>query len=411
MKKIYPFLAAILFAVNISAQSTINDSASMGASYANAIFYSLDNGVVGSYSIKNADIQFRFQNRSASLRTVDGWGNQTFLPLVNDTTQWASLDTTGMVAVYNADTSWDNGAFNTTSTGHPSYGWGVYNNINHNIYGTKLFVIYTAARTYKKVWIKMLSTVPKIYTIRYANLDGTMDTTVDIGAPDFPGQYFGYYSFDTHTKMSAEPDGTTWDLVFRKYLRSVDHYPVTGALSNINVKTSAIRGLADPYTASGSGLTYISDISNIGTNWKSFTFPAGPWVIEDSAAYFVLTQQGEIWRMVFTGFGGSASGTSYFDKTLLYTGIESVNANLTAATIYPNPGASNSVLVFNNNNGSATQVQIFDMNGALITSQNISTNKGLNQFAIGELNLNRGMYMVQISDGNEKSSLKYVVTY
>jgi Secretion system C-terminal sorting domain len=172
-----------------------------------------------------------------------------------------------------------------------------------------------------------------------------------------------------------------------------------------------LRGLADAYTASGSGLTYIDDISNIGTNWKSFTFPAGPWVIEDSAAYFVLTQQGKIWRIVFTGFGGSATGTSYFDKTLLYTGIESVNANLTAATIYPNPGASNSVLVFNNNNGTSTQIQIFDLNGALINSQKMNTTKGLNQFAIGQLNLDKGMYMVQISDGNETSSLKYVVTY
>ena len=411
MKKIYPLLVAILFAINVSAQSTINDSVSMGPSYTNAVFYSLDNGILSSYSIKTADVQIRFENRSASIRTVDGWGNQTFLPILNDTTQWASLDTTGMVAVYNSDTAWENGSFNTTSTGHPSYGWGMYNNINHNIYGTKLFVIYTAGHNYKKVWVKELSTAPKIYTIRYANLDGTMDTTVEIGTADFPGQNFGYYSFDTHTKMSAEPAGTTWDLVFRKYLRSLDNYPVTGALSNLNVKTSALRGLADPYTASGSGLTYIDNISNIGTHWKDFTFPAGPWVLEDSAAYFVLTQQRKIWRIVFTGFGGSTTGTSYFSKTLLYTGIESINTNLTASTIYPNPGESNSVLLFNNNNGSATQLSVFDMNGVLVNSQKMNANKGLNQFAIGQLNLSRGMYMVQLSDGTETSSLKYVVTY
>jgi hypothetical protein len=51
------------------------------------------------------------------------------------------------------------------------------------------------------------------------------------------------------------------------------------------------------------------------------------------------------------------------------------------------------------------------MNGALITSEKMNTTKGLNQFAIGQLNLNKGMYMVQISDGKETSSLKYVVTY
>ena len=412
MKKILSFLAFALVNLTLFAQTTVNDSVSLEAGYAKAVFYSFQNGTMTAPAIKNSDIQIRFQNRSASIRTVDGWGAQTYLTRLNDTTQWATLDTNGMTAVYNSDTAWENGSFNSTSTGHPSYGWGAYNNINHYIYGTKLFVVKTQLGSYKKVWVKVLNTVAKIYTIRFANLDGSMDTTVDIGTLDFPNQNFGYYCFDTYTKQSAEPIGTAWDIVFRKYLRTLDYYPVTGVMTNLNTKSSQANGLSDPYTSTGSGLTYIDNISNIGSDWKNFIMPGGPWVIEDSLAYFILTQDDKIWRLIFTGFGGSSTGMIYFNKSLLYdpTSIVKMNKNITTAAIYPIPAQQNSSIVFNSLEAKAINLTIYDVNGQTTHQETINADMGLNVYSIGALKLTNGMYFVQMTDGSEITNLKYIIT-
>lgn len=411
MKTIYSFLVLYFVNLCIFAQASANDSVILDPGYAKAVFYSMQNGTLTNPAIKNSDIQIRFENRSASIRTVDGWGAQTYLTLLNDTTQWATLDTTGMTAVYNSDTAWENGSFNTTSTGHPSYGWGAYNNINHNIYGTKLFVVKTQLGSYKKVWVKVLNTVAKTYTIRFANLDGSMDTTVDIGRADYPGQNFGYYCFDTYTKQAAEPIGAAWDLVFRKYLRTSDYYPVTGVMTNLNTKSAEARAVADPYTTSGSGLTYINDITNIGSDWKNFIMPGGPWVIEDSLAYFLLTQENKIWRIVFTGFGGGTTGVINFNKALLYdpTSIAATSNNSTASAIYPNPGKPNSVIVYNALQAKKLDIHIFDINGKMAYHNTFDASEGINQFPIGQLDLLNGMYFVQMTDGSGITSLKYIV--
>ena len=125
--------------------------------------------------------------------------------------------------------------------------------------------------------------------------------------------------------------------------------PVTGVMTNLNTKSSQANGLSDPYTSTGSGLTYIDNISNIGSDWKNFIMPGGPWVIEDSLAYFILTQDDKIWRLIFTGFGGSSTGMIYFNKSLLYdpTSIVKMNKNITTAAIYPIPAQQNSSIVYN----------------------------------------------------------------
>ena len=65
------------------------------------------------------------------------------IPL-GDMNAWDAVDTSQMAgwpALYNSDTTWLNGAFDRNATGHPDYGWGVYNSQTHDVIGDSIFII------------------------------------------------------------------------------------------------------------------------------------------------------------------------------------------------------------------------------------------------------------------------------
>ena len=81
--------------------------------------------------------------------------------------------------MYNADTSWEYGAFDLNQTGGFDYGWGVYNVQTHHVIGDSIFIIKTINSNWKKLWVK--SKISGVYEIQYANLDGSnvVSTTIE----------------------------------------------------------------------------------------------------------------------------------------------------------------------------------------------------------------------------------------
>jgi hypothetical protein len=75
-------------------------------------------------------------------------------------------------------------------------------------------------------------------------------------------------------------------------------------------------------------------INTIGYDWKSY---AGAWNLKDSLVYFVQTAQGEVWRLVFTGFGGSTNGQIVLGKELLATTALTPAKGPALFSVYPNP--------------------------------------------------------------------------
>jgi len=65
--------------------------------------------------------------------------------------------------------------------------------------------------------------------------------------------------------------------------------------------------LADPATA-----IFDDDISIIGSDWKSFDMATFTYVVEEDLCYFVKRGE-EIYKIIFTGTDGSASGKIVFD--------------------------------------------------------------------------------------------------
>ena len=125
---------------SLNAQTIVADSATMGAGYANDVYYSLDNGTVATPAAANWDIAFYTNTWSAGIITNDGRSVTLWAYPTADTSGYATLDTTGLSTwppLYNSTESWENGAFNRNSKNHPDYGWGIYNVITMMLRATR----------------------------------------------------------------------------------------------------------------------------------------------------------------------------------------------------------------------------------------------------------------------------------
>ncbi|MEI6900313.1 MAG: hypothetical protein WCL00_10580 [Bacteroidota bacterium] len=124
-----------------SQTTTSTDSVSMGASYANEVYYSMKNGVVSTYPRNSWDIAFRTMVMSSSIITNDGKGVMLYTYPKADTSGWSSVDTAGWqtwAPMYNGIDDWENGAFMAHAKGGLDFGWGIYNTSNHFITGVLL---------------------------------------------------------------------------------------------------------------------------------------------------------------------------------------------------------------------------------------------------------------------------------
>lgn len=292
----------------------------LGASYANDVYYSLKNGVVSTISRTDWDIAFSVSTRSSSI--IINEGANVALWVYPKTWTWATpSDTTGIKTwtsrVRNSNTDWEIGAFNANATSHPNYGWGNYNETSHNIVnadGGALFIIKLRNGSYKRVWIETKFSSAQKYTFRYSNIDGTNAQTVtEMSLVGYKGNY-GYYSLqDNQLIVNREPDKSTWELLFTKWedVNSGQPYIVTGVLQNIGIKA------VDLTTTDFTNIVYTTDqfsseINTIGYDWKTPPM-SGPWVVLNNKAYVVRNAAGKDYLIVFKTFVGSSTGVLTFD--------------------------------------------------------------------------------------------------
>lgn len=319
MKNLIYLLLAV-FMINACDETTgsddpINhaDSISMGAGYANDVYYSLENGIVGTAPRAGWDIAFSTDPMSSTVLINEGYGVELFTYPNGDKDAWDALDTTGMSAwpaMFNADTSWLYGAFDRYATGHPDYGWGVYNTQTHDVLGDSLFIIKLNDGSMKKIFIEQRAAMSNSFSIKYGDIDGAGETK-EISCNAYASKNFIYFSLTTGEVLDNEPDKDSWDIVFTKYHDESIPYIVTGVLTNMGRETAEVRDM-DPADADPSMAEFTSDISVIGSDWKSFDMGSFSYVIEPDLTYFVKSGD-DTYKIVFTGTDGSASGTMVFD--------------------------------------------------------------------------------------------------
>ncbi len=413
MKKI--FLCALIFSFGIlCAQTPVNDSVSLGANYTKMSFYSLPDGETANVNAKDWDLQFWTSLMDASIRTNDGAGVLLYRLQNDDTTAWMSVDTSGMTRLYNSDTTWAIGAFNALSAGIFDYGWGDYCNCpTHDVNGKRIFVIKTITGNYKKIWVRILG-FGDTYEIRIGNLDNSGEITVSLSKSAYPGKDFFYYAIDSAQVKDTEPQKTSWDILFRRYQSYISfpppaqYYTVMGVLSNPAVPVAEARGV-DASNNDTTGFAFDDNISVIGSDWKQFNQATSQYDFVDSLAYFVAAQDGNIYKIVFTGFGGSPTGKVFFTKTQVYqssTGIE--ESNIHSLAVYPNPASGNIQALFTLQKESEVTIRVLDLSGKSHFSIQTKALSGLNSLTLNLEDLAGGFYLLSVEDGNNKLTYKLV---
>lgn len=423
IKKILFSLLAFT-AFNTYAQNWVNDSVYLGPGYRNEVYYSLKNKMVDTVPVRNWHVAFSaLGGREAYYYTVmlNHSNDVRMVKYPNsDITGWSSLDTTGWKSwrkFFNGDEKWSEGALNRDPEAHPYYSWGIYNsNVPGEIDGDSIFVIYANPNPPGKPWAKKFYVVSRksisgarSWTFRYANLDGSEDTTITMMDSNYPKNHFMYYNLQKKEELKREPDSNKWDLLFTRYFaKQTDpnnpYYQVTGVLHNIQTKVIKIKGqLSDNVNVTDTGDSRFSDkINTIGYDWKAFDFNSNQFRMGDSLTYVILNAHGdtnstvtyEIYKLKFTGFGGGANGKVVFatQKMLtMNTAVNTIDENKFVYTLSPNPSNGNTQLFVNTDKLSTMQINIYDLNGKLIYNQQ-TKNNGFNVYNLPTENIGKGLY-------------------
>ena len=434
-KKFYTFIALLAAAFSgimpgMAQVGPVNDTIYMGAGYANEVYYSMSAGNKGAVDRKQWDIAFRASRRSASIITNDGANNasagingvELYTYPKASISGWLTVDTAGMYSwknMVNSTTDWEEGAFCRYQKGHPDYGWGKYNSVSHDVVGDSLFIIKLRDGSLRKIWIVRKYSTDNLYEFRYANIDGSHDTTVTLDCNPYSTKNFVGYSLTTNKVVDFEPVvSTQWDLLFTKYIYTYPAsspsagtlYPVTGVLSNYNVKvkkyTELVSGfpVIDPKTMD-------STRSAIGWDWKYFDMNTFVYKIVDPLVYFVQDQSGAMFKLTFKEFVGSSTGRIVLQKEQnTFTGIDELAKSGFNATVYPNPVNEVMNLVINPGKSRNALVSLYDLSGREVLTRRYDLQpEDFSTLQIPVSGIPSGMYMLKIQSGSNVISRKVVV--
>lgn len=163
---------------------------------------------------------------------------------------------------------------------------------------------------------------PNFYTIHYAELDGSNETTIQVPKNDTAFN-FTFFSFETNTTASIEPEKENWDIVFRQYTHIFDgHTPylVTGVLSNLyNVEVAEVfnKAFEDVEFDAIAEAQFSTNIDVIGYDWKSFT--GTDYITNPEQVYIIKTTEGLYYKLRFTDFYNDQGekGTPKFETQAL----------------------------------------------------------------------------------------------
>ncbi len=303
-----------------------SETISMGSGYANDVYYSMENGVAETVPRSNWDIAFQTGIRSSTIIINAGAGIKLYTFPGGDITAWSNVNITGINGwkiMNNSDTTWSQGAFERNALGHPDYGWGIYNSVTHDVVGDSLFVIQLQDQSYRKLWIIRKASVDNKYIFRFARLDGSEDVTDTVDCKPYTGKNFIYYSFASGNALDREPAKDSWDFLVTKYIEMIPDgtggkvpYPVTGILTNSGIRSATLDNV-DVSSTDYSSAKFVTNISEIGSDWKSFNMSLNQWSLKNNRVYFVRDMKMSFYRIVLKTFEGSSTGIIGFDKTKL----------------------------------------------------------------------------------------------
>lgn len=405
-------LLVLLGFLTLHAQE-LEDSVTMGPNYTNDIYYSLQDGIVSEVGGANWTVGFYNSAMSAAIMINEGRGVQLW-KVTDDITQFDNItDTVGLsswTVLHDADTTWDShSAFEDASTGTQSnYGWGEYNFVSHITSGSRIFMLKSINNTYYKVFVEKKETGTFHY--RYATLDNSFDTTIVVNVADYLNQNYAYLNMENHSLLERDPSAESWDFLFTRYItnfQGIQFYPVTGVLSNVGTQIAQVN--EDPSLADYTGVAFKGSKNIIGDDWKAFDNTTFTFTVFDTITYFVKTEANDIYKLYFTGFAGGSTGKIKFIKEYLTTVSIKDQDLVDVHSIYPNPSKGSVTLVYSVESNESLSLNIYDLMGAKVYQNTLNPSLGLNAQNLSLENIENGVYLVQLSQGNKLSTQKLVI--
>ncbi len=416
MKKIFTLLFLLTILYQCQAQNWVHDTIYTGAGYKTNVYYSLGQGTVGTSSADNWHVGFSTSRFSDAIITNSADAGVKLYEITTDTSLFGtdmrsvfdSVVTVHPMSFYNSNETWFSGAFNQ---GSASYGWGDYDNSTHWIAGRVIFGLITDADTFQ-VFIRNKQTTPSgtspVYEVSICTLEGTAMTHYQLDASTYSDQNFVYFDI-TSGLLSREPAAEDWDFVFSSYndegvVFNNAQYKVFGIINNEGLKVAKV----DTPQSEFENLDYMSydydSVNNsIGRAWKS-AGPGGTFV-KDSITYFVKTQDGNIWQLVFTDIqSGSASvdpGQIILRKRMVdnETALQSLELGIRSLALAPNPTTTqvaHLVMDIERDLGEV-DINISDITGRTLLSLRQNIGQGLHAYDLDLHTLSTGFYLVTLA--------------
>lgn len=407
-------LLLLLSALPLVASAQTSVTVTTGPTNADQTWYSLQNGVQGSAPLAEWDMAFEITGFSSSILVNTARGLNVFETPAS-VAEWTSVNTVDeslWTAIHNSDTDWSTGALNHgNNLDQPDgldLGWGTYNMITHTIAGENVYVIGFPGGTYRKLRIDGL--VSGVFTFTHADLDGANEVTSTLVKPTFAGKNFGYYSFATNTTLDREPATSTWDLLFTKYIGFVPTpYAVAGVLQNKNVTVLQVDDV-EPASAQYWGEEFSAEINTIGSDWKTFNMATFQYEYAQDRTYFVQDLAGNIWKLIFTGYGGSANGDMTFTQELASAvSVDEVGREEAQLVVYPNPTSNGQVTLVMDATSSTAVLSVHDMSGKLVAEQLLNGLSGMVQRTIDLGGLPQGMYLARLQADGTTTTARLII--
>lgn len=409
MKKTIPaYLLAFALSIPLSAQDLVQ--VSYGASYKNQTYYCLSDDATASLDNNSWDIAFTtFGANDAGIHLNESavtFGAEAILFLAPTTNFDDPIDVADLnERLYNDEKSWDFGAFNSTrDANNPNdFGWGMLDSGTGEVTGNTVFVLKFKNGTYQKMQI--VSLAQGVYTLKHADLDGSNETTLTVDKAGFSGSDFAFLSLGSG--QTLPPISIDWDLAFLRYSAPNDD----GAGGTIEIMSSGVLSapgvqvaqadLVDPDEVEFAEFedSLSSQIDVIGSDWKIFDNTT--WLLPNDRAYFVKTEAGAIWKLIFMQFGGSSTGDVVFSKELVAASRVGEKRNFESVVVYPNPAFSAVNLLFSSQKTVTAHIEITNIFGQKCWSGTYEAHSGFNVAQLPLDGLSVGQYFIRLSIGEE----------
>ncbi len=398
----------------LNAQST---SLTMNPGYTNQIFYSMENGEIANINNEDWDIALSTDAFSSTIRINDGKGVELYTYHLGDTSHWNLIDNSIInnlnSPMFNSDSDWSIGAFDKNIiSGGFDYGWGVYSMINHDIVGDSLFIFKTISGTWKKLWIEKKDAGE--YFFKYANLDGSNVVSTSVDASSYGSKNFVYFSFDNEQLLDREPASDDWDITFTKYITPVQGqpYPVTGVFHNSGIEVAEANNIAAPLTYVDYNLhSFDTDINTIGYDWKTLNSSMTSYIVDPNRCFFVRISNGDIYRLVFTGFEGTSTGNIEINTQLLSSNPSNISEIDLSNNflLCPNPTSYNTTVIYNAKDY-ITKIDIHDLSGRLVYTMGANINS-FSRIELPTANFESGTYIISLYNKYYRLHKEKLVVY